>query len=58
VKEYAIYVDGVQHRIADIHQFTFTGLEVNRTYEVQVQAIDFVGRTSELSESIDFTFGA
>lgn len=58
VKEYAIYVDGVQHRIADIHQFTFTGLEVNRTYEVQVQAIDFVGRTSELSEPIDFTFGA
>ncbi len=57
VKEYAIYVDGVQHRIADIHQFTFTGLEVNRTYEVQVQAIDFVGRTSELSEPIDFTFG-
>ena len=58
VKEYVVYLDGVLHRVASIHQFTFTGLEVNRTYEVQVQAIDFVGRTSELSDPIDFIFGA
>ena len=58
VKEYLIYVDGVQHRNAKINQFTFAGLEINRSYQVQVQAIDFVGRTSELSEPISFTFGA
>ena len=57
VSKYALYLDGQFYREANIHQFTFVGLEVNRTYEVAVQAIDFVGRTSPISKPINFTFG-
>ena len=57
VSKYAIYLDGVMYREVNIHQFTFVGLEPNRTYQISVQSIDFVGRTSPLSDSISFTFG-
>jgi beta-glucanase (GH16 family) len=57
VSHYAIYLDGVRYREAKINQFTFVGLEANRTYQVQIEAIDFVGRTSPLTEPLAFTFG-
>jgi beta-glucanase (GH16 family) len=57
VSKYAIYLDGNYYREVNIHQFTFVGLEVNRSYQVAVQSIDFVGRTSPVSEPISFTFG-
>lgn len=57
VSKYALYLDGQFYREVNIHQFTFVGLEVNRTYEVAVQAIDFVGRTSPISNPISLTFG-
>jgi hypothetical protein len=56
VSHYAIYLDGVKYREAKINQYTFVGLE-QRDYQVQVEAIDFVGRTSPLSDAITFTFG-
>ena len=57
VHQYAIYLDGEFYRFAPIYQYTFFGLEVDRTYQVQVQAIDFAGRTSPLSEPVNLTFG-
>ncbi len=56
VAEYAIYLDGQFHRYANLNQITFTGLNVGQTYQVQVQAIDFVGRSSGLSESFSLTY--
>ena len=57
VSHYAIYLDGVRYREARINQYTFAGLEENRTYEVEIQAIDFSGRVSGRSTPISFTFG-
>lgn len=57
VEKYALYLDGVLYREAMINQYTFVGLEVGKVYQVQVQAIDFAGRTSELSPAIAFPFG-
>jgi beta-glucanase (GH16 family) len=56
VSHYEIYLDGVKYRQAKINQFTFVGLEA-RDYQVQVEAVDFVGRTSPLSDAITFSFG-
>jgi beta-glucanase (GH16 family) len=56
VHKYHLYLDGEFYREANIHQYTFVGLEVNRTYQVAVQSIDFVGRTSPISSPISFTF--
>jgi beta-glucanase (GH16 family) len=56
VEKYAIYLDGEFYRTANIHQYTFVGLEVNRSYKVAIQSIDFAGRTSNISEPIDFIF--
>ncbi|MDR4968004.1 MAG: family 16 glycosylhydrolase [Acholeplasmataceae bacterium] len=56
VEEYAVYLDGAFHRYASLNQITFNGLIAGETYQVQVQAVDFVGRTSELSDVLLFTY--
>lgn len=58
VEKYHIFLDGVWHREVNINQATLTGLIVDQTYQVQIQSIDFAGRTSSLSNPISFTFGA
>jgi len=55
VEKYAIYVDGAFSRYANLNQITLTGLEKGKSYQIQIQAIDFVGRTSELSEKFTMT---
>jgi len=50
VEKYAIYLDGEFHKYANLQQVTLTGLNVGQSYQVQIQAIDFVGRVSEKSE--------
>jgi beta-glucanase (GH16 family) len=57
VSHYAIYLDDVLYREVSPNQFTFVGLVNQQTYRVQIQAIDFVGRVSPLSEPFDLTFG-
>jgi beta-glucanase (GH16 family) len=57
VSRYAIYLDDVLYREVSPNQFTFVGLVNQQTYRVQIQAIDFGGRVSPLSEPLDFTFG-
>ncbi len=56
VSEYAVYLDGEFHRYANLNQITFMGLNVGQTYQVQIQAVDFVGRVSGLSESFSLTY--
>ncbi|MCX5775823.1 MAG: family 16 glycosylhydrolase [Firmicutes bacterium] len=56
VQKYAIYVDGAYRGYSNLNQYTFKSLTVSQTYSVQVKAIDFVGRESELSEPLLFTF--
>jgi beta-glucanase (GH16 family) len=56
VEKYNIFLDGQWHREVGITQATLTGLVINQSYQVQIQSIDFAGRTSELSEPIPFTF--
>jgi len=56
VEQYAIYVDGVLRDYSSLNQYTFTNLTAGNTYSIQIQAVDFVGRTSELSGTLLFTF--
>ena len=56
VEKYAIYLDGVFHRYANLNQVTFTGLVSNQSYQVEIQAIDFVGRVSSKSQAFTFNF--
>lgn len=49
VEGYEIYLDGVYHKTANLNQFTLTGLTDQQAYQVQIRAIDFVGRVSALS---------
>ncbi len=56
VEEYVIYLNGAFSRYANLNQITFTGLNKGETYQVQVQAMDFVGRVSEKSETFSFTY--
>lgn len=50
VEKYAIYVNGELKDYARLNQYTFTGLLANQTYQIEIEAIDFVGRTSGKSE--------
>lgn len=55
VEGYNIFVDGVFKKTTTLNQVTLTGLTKGQTYNIQIQAVDFVGRTSELSPSLSFT---
>jgi beta-glucanase (GH16 family) len=56
VAKYAVYVDGSFNRYANLNQVTLTGLTRGQSYQIQVQAVDFVGRVSELSEIFLLTY--
>jgi len=56
VEQYAVYIDGDFSRYASLNQITLTGLNVGQTYQIQIQAIDFVGRVSGLSDSFSLTY--
>ncbi|MFU8792535.1 MAG: family 16 glycosylhydrolase [Acholeplasmataceae bacterium] len=56
VEKYAIYIDGELYDHASLNQYTFSRLTKGQTYEIQVQAVDFVGRTSPKSETALFTY--
>ncbi len=55
VAYYEIFLNGEYYRSNDVNQFTFKTLTRNSTYDVQVRAVDYVGRVSELSTSLTFT---
>ncbi|MDY3195452.1 MAG: family 16 glycosylhydrolase [Paracholeplasma sp.] len=50
IEKYAIYVDGKFNGYSNLNQYTLVGLEPNKSYNITVEAIDFVGRTSKISE--------
>jgi beta-glucanase (GH16 family) len=56
VERYAIYVDGAFKTYSDLNQIRLSGLETGRTYGIQIEAEDFVGRTSGLSDTFSFTY--
>ena len=58
VEEYAVYLDGAFHKYTRLNQIVLTGLVAGQTYNVQVQAVDFVGRVSPLSNTLSYTFKA
>ncbi len=56
VEKYNIYIDGEFRGVTRINQFTFGGLTKNQTYSVRIEAVDFAGRVSKLSDTYSFTF--
>jgi len=56
VEKYAIFVDGSFSHFASLNQATFTGLNGGQTYAIQVQAVDFVGRTSPMSDTFSLAY--
>lgn len=58
VEEYAVYLDGVFHKYTRLNQIVLTGLVAGQTYNIQVQAVDFVGRVSPLSNTLSYTYKA
>jgi len=56
VEKYAVYVDGAFKKYANLNQITLAGLTSGQTYDVQIQAVDFVGRVSEMSDVFSFTY--
>lgn len=55
VERYNVFLNGEFHASASLNQFTFEDLVIGETYSVQIQAVDFTGKTSELSESFTYT---
>ncbi|MEF3693281.1 MAG: family 16 glycosylhydrolase [Acholeplasmataceae bacterium] len=55
VEKYAIYVDGELYDYANLNQYTFSRLTAGKSYQIQVQAIDFVGNVSEMSSILSLT---
>lgn len=55
VEKYAIYVDNELYDYASLNQYTFTRLDVGKSYQIQVQAIDFLGNASGKSNILSLT---
>lgn len=56
VEKYGIYVDGELYDFANLNQYTFDRLVKGQSYQITVQAIDFVGNASEISQILSFTY--
>lgn len=56
VEKYAIYVDGELYDHANLNQYTFDDLVKGKAYQVEIEAIDFVGNRSERSQILSFTY--
>jgi hypothetical protein len=56
VEKYAIYVDGELYDYANLNQYTFDRLDKGKSYQITIQAIDFVGNTSKISQILSFTY--
>lgn len=56
VEKYAIYVNDELYDFANLNQYTFDRLEKGTSYQIKVQAVDFVGRASEMSQILSFTY--
>lgn len=54
VEKYAVYIDGTFHQYTNLNQMTFRTLFPG-TYDVTIEAIDFTGRVSSLSEPFTVT---
>lgn len=55
VESYQIFVNGVFKTSTTINQVTLAGLVSGQTYDIQVRAVDFVGRVSPNSNILSFT---
>lgn len=54
VEKYAVYVDGAFHQYTNLNQFTFKTLFPG-SYDITIEAIDFAGRVSPLSDTFVVT---
>lgn len=55
VEYYNVYVDGEYYFNTNLPQITLRTLEKGKTYSISVEAIDFTGKVSNMSESLLFT---
>ena len=55
ISKYAVYVDGELNGYANLNQFTLKNILPNKTYDITIEAIDFAGRTSKLSDVYTYT---
>lgn len=56
IEKYAIYINEELYDFANLNQYTFKGLDKNKSYQIRVQAIDFLGKTSKMSDVLSFTY--
>jgi beta-glucanase (GH16 family) len=50
IETYAVYVDGKFNKYTSLNQISLSNLAKGNTYEITIEAIDFVGRVSPKSE--------
>lgn len=55
VEAYYVFVNGAFKTSTTINQVTLSGLVSGETYDIRIQAVDFVGRVSPLSSILSFT---
>jgi beta-glucanase (GH16 family) len=56
VEKYAVYINGELIEYTNLNQYRLRNLERGQSYQVQIQAIDFVGRKSTLSDTLLVNF--
>jgi beta-glucanase (GH16 family) len=54
VKRYAIYVDGTFKGYSNLNQYTLKNLNPGQSYEITIEAEDFTGRVSKMSDPFTF----
>lgn len=55
VKRYAIYVDGIFREYTNLNQYSFTNLVPQQSYSITIEAEDFTGRVSQMSNPYSLT---
>lgn len=56
VEYYNVYLDGEFYGKTNLPQITLEKLTKGKTYNIEIEAVDFTGKTSELSEGFTYIF--
>lgn len=56
VEYYNVYVDGEFYKKANLPQITLKKLDKGKKYNIKIEAVDFTGKVSRMSEGFEHTF--
>lgn len=56
IHHYNVFIDGEFYQEANLPQITLKNLEKGRSYDITVEAIDFTGKVSRMSDVFKYTF--